>query len=315
MSTNRALIIFYFLAASSLLSVSGCRQSKPASELDEEVSVITPVTVTPVLFGPVTETIELPASTAFLNKSIVRSTITGTIESISITIGDVVKKDQLICIIRTKESSVLNNTLKTDSTLSFSGKINIAAPKDGVISGVSHQNGDFVQEGDELAVISDHSSLVFILDTPFEFAKYVERSGKCKIKLQDNRIIEGSVSGKLPEMDPLAQTVKYIIRTVNPGQFPSNLNAIVSIIKNLKNDAEILPKDAVLGNETQTEFWVMKLLNDSVAVKVDIKKGYENNEEVEILEPAFLKTDRIVLTGGYGLPDTANIVIKTGKDE
>ncbi len=30
----------------------------------------------------------------------------------------------------------------------------------------------------------------------------------------------------------------------------------------------VLPKQAVLGNETQTEFWVMKLINDSTAVKV-----------------------------------------------
>jgi multidrug efflux pump subunit AcrA (membrane-fusion protein) len=315
MSTKRTLFIFYILAAISLLSISGCNQGKPVSESDEETSVITPVTVTPVIYGPVTETIELPASTAFLNKSTVRSTTTGTVENISITIGDVVKKDQLICTVRTKESTALNNALKTDSTLSFSGKINIPAPKDGVISEVTHQNGDFVQEGDELVVISDQSSLVFILDTPFEYAKYVESSGRCKIKLRDNRIIEGSVSGKLPEMDPQSQTVKYIIRTAAPGQFPSNLFAIVSIIKNLKSEAEILPKDAVLGNETQTEFWVMKLINDSVAVKVDVKKGYENDEEVEILEPAFLKTDRIVLTGGYGLPDTAKILIKTGKDE
>ena len=315
MSTKRNAFIFYILAVSGLLFMSGCNQGKPASEADEEVLVITPVSVTPVIFGPVAENIELPASTAFLNKSIVRSTTTGTVESISITIGDVIKKNQLLCTIRTKEFSALNNALKTDSTLSFNGKINIASPKDGVISEVSHQNGDFVQEGDELVVISDQASLVFILDTPFEYTKYVEKSGRCRIKLRDNRIIEGTISGKLPEMDPQAQTVKYIIRIASPGQFPSNMNAVVSVIKNQKNEAEILPKDAVLGNETQTEFWVMKLINDSIAVKVDVKKGYENNEQVEILEPAFMKTDRIVLTGGYGLPDTAKVVIKKEQDE
>ncbi len=71
----------------------------------------------------------------------------------------------------------------------------------------------------------------------------------------------------------------------------------------------VVPKKAVLGNETQTEFWVMKLINDSTAIKVDVSKGFENNDEIEITKPEFLPTDRIILTGNYGLPDTARITI------
>jgi hypothetical protein len=71
----------------------------------------------------------------------------------------------------------------------------------------------------------------------------------------------------------------------------------------------VLPKQAVLGDETQTTFWVMKLINDSTAVKIIVNKGFENNEEVEITNPEFLPSDRIVRTGNYGLPDTARITI------
>jgi hypothetical protein len=53
----------------------------------------------------------------------------------------------------------------------------------------------------------------------------------------------------------------------------------------------------------------MKLLNDSTAIRVDVTKGYENNEEIEITTPEFLPSDRVVLTGNYGLPDTARITI------
>ena len=305
----------YILAGFFAVFVSACNHGKPASESAEDVSVITPVTITPVSFGPVTEKTELPATTAYLNKSIVRSLTTGTVENISLMMGDPVKKDQLLYTIRTKESSALKNAFKTDTTLSFNGSININAVRDGIISGISHQRGDFVQEGDELAVISDQSSLVFILDAPFEYQKYVEANRSCSIRLPDNRIIEGNITGKLPEMDPQSQTVHYIIRTSVPQQFPANLNAFVSIVKNVKNNSELIPRDAVLGNETQTEFWVMKLINDSLAVKVPVKKGFEDNTQVEILEPEFLKTDRFVLTGGYGLPDTAKVLIKKGADE
>jgi hypothetical protein len=50
-------------------------------------------------------------------------------------------------------------------------------------------------------------------------------------------------------------------------------------------------------------------LNDSTAIKVVVNKGFENNEEVEITRPEFLPSDRIVLSGNYGLPDTARITI------
>ncbi len=72
----------------------------------------------------------------------------------------------------------------------------------------------------------------------------------------------------------------------------------------------MLPKAAVLANEEQSEFWVMKLINDSTAIKVPICKGIETSEKVEILKPSFYKTDRILLSGNYGLPDTARVIIQ-----
>jgi biotin carboxyl carrier protein len=308
MSTRKKTYCFYLLLVWFILFTISCNNA-PAPEEDDAI-VITPVTIVPVTHKPITESVDLPAVTAFINKSILRSTTTGTVESTSISLGDKIRKDQLLFIIRTRESSALNNSLKGDSALSFSGQIKITASRAGIISSVSHQNGDFVQEGDELAVISDQNSLVFILDTPFEFLKYIEKSISCKIQLPDKQIIDGNITGRLAEMDPQAQTVRYMIRPVYSGQLPANLNAIVSIVKSTRNKVAVLPKDAVLGNETQTEFWVMKLINDSTAIKVPVTKGFENNEEVEITGPEFLMTDRIVLTGGYGLPDTARVIIK-----
>jgi multidrug efflux pump subunit AcrA (membrane-fusion protein) len=299
---------FNFLFVLLIIFTASCNQTKVTSEVD--ASVITPVTIVNVTYKPVAETIDLPAVTVFLKKSIVRSATAGTIENTSIMLGDYVKKDQLLYTIRTREASAMINSLKDDSTFTFKGRINITAPTSGVISSVSHQNGGFVQEGDELAIISEQNSLVFILDTPFEFVKFIEKSTSCKILLPDNQIISGNITGKLPEMDPQAQTVRYVIIPIFTGRLPANLNAVVSIIKSSRTNAAVLPKSAVLSNETQTEFWVMKLINDTTAIKIPVKKGFENNEEVEITDPEFLLTDRIILTGSYGLPDTARVIIK-----
>ena len=84
----------------------------------------------------------------------------------------------------------------------------------------------------------------------------------------------------------------------------------IRIIKNTKQKATVLPKTALLANEMQTEFWVMKLMNDSTAVKVFVKKGIETSDKVEITEPMFSEGDRIVFKGNYGLADTAKITVQ-----
>jgi hypothetical protein len=85
--------------------------------------------------------------------------------------------------------------------------------------------------------------------------------------------------------------------------------ATAIINKSTRTNAQVLPRAALLGNETQTEFWVMKVMNDSIAVKVPVKKGIENINEIEITDPQFLPDDKILLTGNYGLRDTAAIII------
>ncbi|TFG42562.1 MAG: hypothetical protein E4H43_02965 [Bacteroidia bacterium] len=127
--------------------------------------------------------------------------------------------------------------------------------------------------------------------------------------MPDNSSITGIIRGKLPEMNVQAQTISYLVKPVSSSRLPQNLIAVASIIKNSKENATVLPKPAILGNEALTEFWVMKLVNDSIAVKVIVKKGIETNNEVEITDPVFHPSDRVILTGNYGLPDTASIII------
>ena len=53
----------------------------------------------------------------------------------------------------------------------------------------------------------------------------------------------------------------------------------------------------------------MQLIDSVTAVKVPIKKGLENATSVEVLSPILKTSDKILLTGNYGLPDTAKVTI------
>jgi len=300
---------FIFPLILSAAVILPCCKNSGSKSAENKIEARTPVTIVSVSDKSISETIDLSAVSVFMNKNIIRSATTGTIEDISVTPGDFVSRNQLLFTARTREAMAVQNTQSGDSSLNFKGIIKIFSPKEGIISSISHQNGDFVQDGDELAVIAEQNSLVFILEVPFEFKSLIEKRNTCSLKLPDNSVITGIIKGKLPEMNVQAQTISYLVKPVTSSRLPQNLIAEASIIKNSKGNAAVLPKPAVLGNEALTEFWVMKLVNDSMAVKVIVKKGIETNNEVEIADPLFLPSDRVILTGNYGLPDTASIII------
>ena len=54
----------------------------------------------------------------------------------------------------------------------------------------------------------------------------------------------------------------------------------------------------------------MKILGDSMAVKVPVKKGIESMNRIEILSPIFTPSDKILISGNYGLEDSAKVKIQ-----
>jgi biotin carboxyl carrier protein len=297
-----------FVYSGFILLMSGCGSS--GAKVEEVIEAKTPVTVISPERKSMSEILEFPAVSAYLRKNIIRSATTGRVETCDIVPGDPVKKGQLLFTVKTLEASALQETQQADTNLVFKGLVRIFSPDDGLISSLTHQKSDFVQEGDELAVLSDQNSLVFNLEVPFELRKFIELNRTCLLRLPDSTLIKGVISGRLPEMNAGSQTISYIVKPAVSGHLPQNLIAEAILNKSLKSNVQVLPRAALLGNETQTEFWIMEAVNDSTAVKVTVKKGIENYAEVEIIDPQFQPGVKILLTGNYGLPDTAAIIIQ-----
>ena len=152
----------YFLCLSVTVGLLfSCKQATKSSE--ETTIVKTPVTIVPVTYKSFSSTVALPAVATFMNKSTIRATTAGNIEQVLIIQGDYVNSGQLLFTIKTREAMALDKKFQADTSLNFAGIIKIAAPVEGVISSISHQKGDFVQEGDEMALVWEQNSLVFIL--------------------------------------------------------------------------------------------------------------------------------------------------------
>lgn len=290
------------------LVFAGCKNNNtPKDTTTPEVK--TPVTVTTVETIPMSETINLNAVSTFQKKSTVKSSINGYLLNVYANIGDYVNAGKPLFAIKTKEATALSGIIITDSLFHFKGQQTIIAAASGVITEVTKQLGDYVVEGDQLAIIAEQNSFVFLLNTPFELNKYAATGTVCTIILPDSTHLKGTVTSRLSTMDPASQTQSYVVKPQTNNLLPENLLAIVQLNKSIKQNAQVIDKSCVLTDETMENFWVMKLINDSTAVRTDIKKGITTESKIEILSPQFSKEDRIVSSGNYGLPDTALVNI------
>ncbi|MBS1509249.1 MAG: HlyD family efflux transporter periplasmic adaptor subunit [Bacteroidetes bacterium] len=292
-----------------LVLLAACHNKEAAPE-EEPAEARTPVTVTSISNEPMEDDVELNATSAFLQKWIVRANATGYLQSADVRLNKYVNNGQVLYTVKTKEAQSIGNTINVlDSTFKFTGVNSIRANGGGFISQINHQSGDYVQDGDQLAVITDTKSFVFLLDLPYELRPFILNKKSLDMVLPDGEKLTGIIGGNMPSMDAASQTQNIILKVNATHALPENLIAKVKVVKSFKGNTASLPKAAVLTDETQTEFWVMKMFNDSAAAKVPVKKGIETTDRVEILSPAFTPTDRILVTGNYGLADTAKVQI------
>jgi len=302
-------------ALALILGLTVCLGSCTSAKKDDDedtskIQAQTPVTVTTVDQNSMADYIDVNATSVFLQKNFVKSNANGYIVKVNAQQGRPVTEGEVLFEVKTKEAQAIGSSITVlDTTFKFSGVNKIKASRHGYISQVNHQMGDYVQDGEALATISDRTSFVFLMQLPYEMRQYVKQNQSIQLILPGGQKLVGLVSEFMPSVDTVAQTQGVVIKVNGNPQIPENLVARARIIKSEKNNTASLPKEALLANETQTEFWVMKLINPTTAVKVPVTKGIESGDRVEILSPKFSAQDRIIVTGNYGLPDTAKVKI------
>ena len=299
------------VAAGISLCLGSCKSDKKAEgDEDANVKAQTPVTVTTVDQSALTDYIDLNATSVFQQKNFIKSNANGYIQKANALPGHFVNKGDVLFTIKTKEAQAIGNSINVlDTTLKFSGVNKIKSPGPGYVSQLNHQTGDYVQDGEALATISDRSSFVFLMQVPYELRQYVKQGENIELTLPGGQNLSSHVASFMPSVDTASQTQGVVLKLNSGQQIPENLVAKARIVKSQKTNSISLPKSAILSNETQTEFWVMKLINATTAVKIPVKKGIEMGNKVEILSPKFSTQDKIVVTGNYGLADTAKVKI------
>ena len=289
------------------LFLGSCNKTVPA-ETPAVVSV--PVTVTHIDTTAIESYIDLNATTSYLIKNTIKANTTGYLEVLNVASNDFVSTHQLLFSLKTREAKVLGNTInKIDPSLNFGEAIQVRATCDGYVNAVNVQKGDYVQEGDVLAIINDANSFSIVLSLPYELRKFVKLNQILNVYLPDGTTMQTKVDKYMSTVDPASQTQNVILKSIKAVNIPENLIVKVRIDKTTDTKTISLPKQAVLSDETQTDFWIMKVEGKNLAVRIPIKKGIESDDKIEILSPKLKATDQILLTGNYGVGDSIKIKI------
>lgn len=301
---------FQFAFLVSAVCFSSCTKKENNAELATS-SPRTPVEATVIHKGSIANQLTLFGSTLYLKRNVVTSPIPAFITDVHIKLGDHINKGDVLYNLETKERRALGQQRSSaDTSLNSFGKIMVRASFSGIISTLDKQQlGDYVLEGMQLCTIAESNNLAIQINVPYEYTAFAKPGKSCLLKLPDGREVTATITTPLTSMNALAQTQSILAKPSAALFLPENLIVKVILIKSEATNKTLLPKSAVLSDEMMREYWVMKLLNDSIAVKVPVTIGEKSTEEVEIVSPVFSETDRILTKGNYGLADTARVVI------
>lgn len=286
-----------------ILGISGCNGG-PADNSAPEPQPRTEVTLTRAVHGNIRQEIVFPATTVYLNRSKIAAPIPAFVTASYVEPGTRVRAGQTLFRIESKERHALGD----DSAM---GLVPIKAEHDGIVVSVEQQAGDYVAEGATLCTIAYLGSLVFELSIPYEQKKYARLGARFILELPDGTRFPARVTSSLPTMDTAAQTERIIARADAP-LLPEGMRAKAVFTTGGETAASslVVPKSAVQSDETLSKHWVMRLVDDSTAVKVPVEVVCCNADEAEISSEALTPRDRLVLTGGYGLEDGARVTIR-----
>lgn len=292
---------YSIVSLSLLLSLSGCGQ-KSASDVQEEKSR-TEVTLTHVTFGRIEKETILSATTAYLNKSVVSTPIPAFVTNVLVQPGTIVKAGQTLYQLESKEQHALND--------GGTAAIPLKAQCNGIVLDVLQQTGSYVTEGTTLCTVAELKSLVFEINVPYEQQRHVCHGNKCTLEMPDGTRLDANIESPLGTMNTASQSERVIARAARTPFLPEGMNvkAIFTIDGSSSGKGMILPKSAVQSDETLTEYWVMKLSDDSTAVKIPVKIGNSDASEIEIKSDVLTLQDRIILTGGYSLEDGDRVTV------
>jgi len=302
-------ITFILASAVSIGFISSCKNTTPAVPTKKAAIEVTAV---PVSSHEIKEYLTFNGTTAYQRKEDIRSNVTGYISSMRFNVGDKIRSGQTFAYVRTKEQDALRDAVKIDSSLAkFISPISIRSNATGIIKVLNITANDYVAEGDIIASVVQPNSLVVQMNVPYEYEDNVQIGSSCEILLPNGEILNATVTDILPSVESISQAQTFLIDLPDATDIPENLNVQVKLIKESSAELLTIPKVALQTNELLTEYWVMKVENDTIALKTKVTTALKNDSLIQVKSDNLKLRDLIITVGAYQMQDST--IVKVSK--
>ena len=188
----------------------------------------------------------------------------------------------------------------------------LTAPISGVVGERLVRLGDRVNTTDKLFSIANLDEKIVRAYVPqSEFARIYERQeAVIETDVMPGRQFKGYVKRRSPIIDPQSGTFKVTVAVPDPeGMLSPGMFVNAQLIIDTHTDTRLIPKSALIYENERTYFYTVEA--DS-AVRVELQRGFEDAEKVEVLNPIADGTPIVVL-GQNGLKDGTPVRISDRK--
>ncbi len=294
--------------AATLFIATGCKQKPGKSDALAlrlplpNVTVTTPVKENKIIYTT------FQAVSRYLQSVNFRARTSGVVTTVFVSPGDEIKIHQSLFIIKPMEMSALESAGTLSNNL-INSRDTIYSDQLAFTYQVLVQEGDYVQPGSLLAVAFKENSLAAVTYVPFSDVSLIKKNSPCTVEIPGKHNVSSYFQKQLFLADNVTQTQPYVVPLPPKLKIAGNMNLLVKFkVKEIRNGI-FLPRKAILTNEEETSFWIMKMANDTTAVKTPVTLGWQGKKQIQILSTRIGTADRVITAGAYGLPDTAHVKI------
>jgi len=223
--------------------------------------------------------------------AVVSSRISGRVVGLDAQEGDVVKADQIMARVESRQAG------------NPPPVIELKAPLGGLVVQSHVRIGEPVEPDKELLDISDLSEVYAIARVPEHHAAQLKSGSKAHIMVAalGSQIIEGEMLRFGTSADRESGTIDAVFRVANPDlRMRPDMRAEFSVVLSQRSNVMSVPRAALQGDASNRFVYVKHFDVPNAFIKTQVQVGQMNDRFVEITKGLF-PADEVVTRGAYSL--------------
>ena len=186
----------------------------------------------------------------------------------------------------------------------------IRSPFDGVVIKRNVDRGEWISEGETVAVIGKDDIIDIVAEVPQRFIKYIEKGMPVNATANGSNFV-GTVNAIVPRGDVATRTFPVKIRTPNEHALIEGMSARVTLPTGKITQALIVPRDAVISKSGQNVVYaVVDAKSNMIPVQIVGYDGLSAGVESQGLAEGIF----VVVEGNERLKNGQAVVSQTPED-